>query len=217
MVDPDARDERLAAWLEPEPLDDVTRRRLVSTAMQETKPSNAGRWIATAAAIVVLLVGGLALLTAQGGHDEHQAATPAVTPSNDRAAAGATPSSAADSAVPEASGNSSGRAAAAPAPTDVGNFGDLDRAANLAHLRSALEGNGSAFASGKAASGSDTGALTALAALPCRDRLPRGTVLAVGAGTLGGRAAVVVLTDLGGGTRSIDAVLADPCAIRPLS
>ena len=62
----EARDERLAAWLEPEPLDEVTRRRLVSTAMRETRPSHAFRWIATAAAIVVVLAGGLALVTAGG-------------------------------------------------------------------------------------------------------------------------------------------------------
>ena len=211
MVDDDARDERLAAWLEPEPLDDVTRRRLVSTAMRDTRSSRAVRWIATAAAIVVVLVGGLALITARGGNDEREAATPALTPANDRATAGTTTSPFADTAAPEAAGS------AAVAPVDVGGFGDLDRAANLARLRTALEGSGSAFASGKAASQSTSGGAAALAALPCRDRLPPGTALAIGTGTLDGRAAVVVLTDLGDGTRSIDAVLADPCEVRPLS
>jgi len=214
MVDDDARDERLAAWLEPEPLDDVTRRRLVSTAMRETRSSRAVRWIATAAAIVVVLVGGLALLTARGGNDEREAATPALTPANDRATAGANTTTTppfADTAAPEATGS------AAVAPVDVGAFGDLDRAANLARLRTALEGSGSAFASGKAASEATAGGAAALAALPCRDRLPAGTALAIGTGTLDGRAAVVVLTDLGDGTRSIDAVLADPCEVRPLS
>jgi hypothetical protein len=213
MVDPDARDERLAAWLEPEPLDDVTRRRLVSKAMRVTRSSRSVRWIATAAAIVVVLVGGLALLTARGGNDEHEAATPALTPANPRTTAGATTQQGADTAAPEASASAS----AAPAPVDVGDFGDLDRAANLTRLRTALEGSGSAFASGKAASGTADGAATALAALPCRDRLPAGTALAIGTGTLDGRAAVVVLTDPGDGTRSIDAVLADPCEVRSLS
>ena len=176
--------------------------------------SRAVRWIATAAAIVVVLVGGLALLTAQGGNDEREAATPALTPANDRATAGTTTPPFADTAAPEAAGS------AAVAPVDVGGFGDLDRAANLARLRTALEGSGSAFASGKAASQSTSGgaaALAALAALPCRDRLPPGTALAIGTGTLNGRAVVVVLTDPGDGTRSIDAVLADPCEVRPLS
>jgi hypothetical protein len=212
MVDDDARDERLAAWLEPEPLDDVTRRRLVSTAMRDTRSSRAVRWIATAAAIVVVLVGGLALITARGGNDEHEAATPALTPANDRAGLNTTTTPPfADTAAPEAAGS------AAVAPVDVGGFGDLDRAANLARLRTALEGSGSALASGKAASQSTSGAAAALAALPCRDRLPAGTTIAIGTGTLDGRAAVVVLTDPGGGTRSIDAVLADPCEVRPLS
>ena len=125
MVDDDARDERLAAWLESEPLDDVTRRRLVSTAMRETRSSRAVRWIATAAAIVVVLVGGLALLTAQGGNDEREAATPALTPANDRATAGTTTPPFADTAAPEAAGS------AAVAPVDVGGFGDLDRARSL--------------------------------------------------------------------------------------
>ena len=35
---PDARDPRVAGWLEVEPLDDVTRRRLVSTALREPRP-----------------------------------------------------------------------------------------------------------------------------------------------------------------------------------
>src|SRR5438552_2849615 len=36
MTDDDARDERLGSWLEVEPLDEVTRRRLVSSALDAT-------------------------------------------------------------------------------------------------------------------------------------------------------------------------------------
>ncbi len=73
MADDDARDERLTGWLAVEPLDEVTRRRLVSTALAAaaepdadaahgaTRRPHAARWIATAAAIVVVLVVGLAL------------------------------------------------------------------------------------------------------------------------------------------------------------
>ena len=67
---------------------------------------------------------------------------------------------------------------------------------------------------------SDAGAETAsnqLSTSACRDQLPAGTVTAVGSGTLDGRRALVVLTDDGDGSRSIDAVLADPCEVRPLS
>src|SRR5262249_38315256 len=72
----DQRDERIATWLEAEPLDELTRRRLVAGAMQATAeaPSSAPsrrawRWIATAAVIVVVLVGALAVFTARGGDE----------------------------------------------------------------------------------------------------------------------------------------------------
>ncbi len=200
MADDDARDERLAAWLEPEPLDDVTRRRLVSTAMRETRPSHAVRWIATAAAIAVVLVGGFALLTANGGNDDGHTAAPALTPANER-------SKAADSAAPEA-------ATAAGAPVDVGDFGNLDRADNLDRLRSALENAApSSFAT---TSGDATaGTLAPLSLSTCSAIFPGGTILAQGRGAFGHRAAVVLLTELNG-TRSVDAILEDPCEVRVL-
>jgi hypothetical protein len=214
MVDDDARDERLVAWLEPEPLDDVTRRRLVSTAMRRSRDSHALRWIATAAAIVVVLVGVLALVTAQGGKDEHQASAPVRTPAsvsdNSRASSqgGASPVSGA--AAPESS------SAFAAGAVDLGDFGDLDRAANLARLRRAFEESGSNFANSDA-KGTNSATAAESAALPCRDRLPAGTILAVATGMLDGRRAVVVVIDQGDGTRAIDAVLTDPCEVRPLS
>jgi hypothetical protein len=218
MPDDDARDERVAAWLEAEPLDDVTRRRLVTNAMRETSEKrdlHAARWIAAAAAIVVVLVGVLALVTAQGGGDEPQAATPARTPASGAPSAAASGAGAqADSGAPAAPY----AASAAPAAVDVGAFGNLDRASNLGRLRTALEdAPGSLAAKGAERAAGDSSALAALGALPCRTGLPVGTILAVGSGTLDGRAAVVVLTDPGDGARSIDAVLADPCEVRPLS
>jgi len=56
-----------------------------------------------------------------------------------------------------------------------------------------------------------------LSTAACRDQLPAGTIIAVGSGTLDGRRALVVLTDRGNGSRSIDAVVADPCEVRPLA
>jgi hypothetical protein len=220
----DQRDERVAEWLEPEPLDEVTRRRLVATAMQAREPepattstpaaaaasSRAWRWIATAAAIVVLLVGALALFTAQGGNEETalDEARTTLAPANGKA----------EQAAPNAAPGT------ASAPVEVGDFGDLSDAANLRRLRTALEQRRtSAGESGSAADGSalspdaQASTLSSLATLPCRDGLPTGTVTAVGSGTLDGRRAVVVLTDLGNGEQSIDAVLGDPCEVRPLS
>jgi hypothetical protein len=214
MVDDDARDERVAAWLEPEPLDEVTRRRLVSTAMHRSRESHALRWIATAAAIVVVLVGVLALVTAQGGKDEHEASAPVRTPASVdddlRASGQAGTSAVSGAAAPESSST------VAAGAVDLGDFGDLDRAANLARLRRALDENGSAFAN-SGAKGTSSDAAGAVAALPCRDRLPAGTILAVATGMLDGRRAVVAIIDQGDGSRAIDAVLTDPCEVRPLS
>jgi hypothetical protein len=219
----DQRDERIAEWLEPEPLDEVTRRRLVATAMQAREPepattsapaspasSRAWRWIATAAAIVVLLVGALALFTAQGGNEE--------TALDEARTTLAPTSGKAEQATPNAAPST------ASAPVEVGEFGDLSDAANLRRLRTALEqrrtstnGSGNAADGSALSSGAPASTLSSLATLPCRDGLPTGTVLAVGSGTLDGRRAVVVLTDLGNGEQSIDAVLSDPCEVRPLS
>src|SRR4029077_20845956 len=75
----DERSAEIAGGLEVEPLDDVTRRRLVSSALRETetadapapgRPSRTWRWIAAAAALVIVAVGTLAVVSANGGHDE---------------------------------------------------------------------------------------------------------------------------------------------------
>src|SRR5262249_60748355 len=75
---PGERDSDLASWLEVDPLDEVTRRRLVTTALRESgdpakRPSRAWRWIAAAAALVIVVTTGVALLTADGGDDEQRA------------------------------------------------------------------------------------------------------------------------------------------------
>jgi hypothetical protein len=210
----DQRDERIAAWLEPEPLDEVTRRRLVATAMHARDPApapatatraaaplRAWRWIATAAVIVVLLVGALALFTARGGNQEAAL--------NDTRKQVEGTSGQAQQASPSA--------AAAP-PVDVGDFGDLDTPANLRRLRTALEQQRSTAAA--PLNGGEVQAdrgLTQLSTLACRDQLPAGTITAVGSGTLDGHRALVVLTVLGDGSQSIDAIVTDPCEVRPLS
>ena len=205
---PDARDPQVAGWLEVEPLDDLTRRRLVSNALRETeaparRPARAWRWIAAAAALVVVVTGTVAVVTARGGHDEQQATAPVRTP--------------------EAAGDATAKALAAP---DVGDFGDLDRPENLAALRRALDSPPSAAAAaapqaaGDSGFASDSGASersSAGASLSqCSVRLPDGIVVAQGQGTLDGRRATVVLTETADGKRSLDAVLSDPCELRHL-
>ena len=210
---PDERDKQVAQWLQVEPLDDVTRRRLVSTALREGGASDADgaagsrrsphalQWLTAAAVLVVVLVVGLALLTAGGGTDDDQA--------NRNEDAVLAPK-------------------AAEAARDVGDYGDLDDAGNLAALRSALETPttesrqsapqaasdtaGSQFGAGASAS-SGTADELRLCGVTAPDG---GSVVAQGTGTLDGRRATVVLVEDADGTRTFEAVLEDPCEVREL-
>ena len=190
MADDDRRDERIGAWLEPEPLDEVTRRRLVSTAMQrgrdrrlrpereagrdDRRSSVTLRWIATAAAIVALLVGALALFTARGGNDEPQAAAPVHTPDSGGGSARSSGGSNAEAAEPEA---------AKTAPVDVGDFGDLSRAdeprppPHRARTGAGPRGRRAPTPERQRRrfAGHGLGGST-FSTLACRDRLPAGTV-----------------------------------------
>jgi hypothetical protein len=211
-----ARAEEVAGWLAVEPLDDVTRRRLVGRALAETEgdaaaapapPRPTGRvwaWVGAAAVLVVVLVVGLALLSASGGDDSE------VATRNDHAAVS-----------PKA----------AEATRDVGDFGDLDDPANLAALRAALEAPVSGSAAPQAAAGdtsrefgasdsatetSTTDAGNAPLRL-CGITVPDGaTAVAQATGTIDGRRATVVLVEAADGTRTLDAVLEDPCETRQL-
>ena len=200
----------IGAWLEVEPLDDVTRRRLVSSALRETesvdapadapapaRPSRTWRWIAAAAALVIVVVGTLAVIMANGGPDKQQAA-------GDRSTA----------LAPKA-------VSAAP---NLGDFGNLDDPANLAALRAALKANSFAASSAapEAAADATTSAQGATAGngAPlslCGAVVPEGgSILAQATGTIDGRHATVVLIEKADGTRSSDAVLEDPCELRHL-
>ncbi len=66
----DARDERVAALLAVDPLDDVTRRRLVSTAIRSTGTARHARRLIGAAAAVVVLVVGAGVVVAVGNGDD---------------------------------------------------------------------------------------------------------------------------------------------------
>ena len=201
----DGRDPDVAARLAVEPLDDVTRRRLVSTALRHAdapgthaRSSRVWRWIAAAAALVVIVAGTLAIVTAGGGNDEHRATGPTHAPT----AAGAAPPSLAT--VP-----------------DVGDFGDLDQPGNLARLRRALQAN-DRFAQGEASASAPSADATGRAvagALPaCATVVPSdATAIAQATGTIDGRRTTVLLVERADGTRHVDAVLVDPCELRELS
>ena len=154
--------------------------------------------------IVVVLVGALAVFTAQSGN-EARLNDAARKPADSGQTQQASPS-----------------IAATGSPVSVGDFGDLDTPANLRRLRTALEQQRSVLVApanggdADSAAGAETRS-NQLSTLTCRDQLPAGTIIVVGSGTLDGRRAVVVLTDRGDGSRSIDAVLTEPCEVRPLS
>jgi hypothetical protein len=204
MADDD-RSPDVAAWLDVEPLDDVTRRRLVSTALRESddgtapadaRPPRTWRWLAAAAVIVIVLVGGLAIVTSDGGNDTPTASR------RDRATA----------LAPEELGKS---IAAAP---DVGDFGDLDDAANLAALRAAIGHPASGQAAPQAASGvgSDTASAAPLPSVAGCVRGVAGTVVAQASGTIDGHPVTVLLVEGADGTRSIQALFQDSCTGRDL-
>jgi hypothetical protein len=231
----DARDERIARLLEVEPLDEVTRRRLVSTAVRAsappmrrsgTEPARVSRRLVAAAAIVgVAVVAGLGYLVSRDGDStsptasRDQSAPTAPAEAATGSATGA--SSAAPNAAPESLNQKSQQgsfdATAVPAPRDAGDFGDLRTAENLDRLRSALAGSETASTvEGTPPSDRVTSLLAQLGEKACASELPAGTVIAVGTGRFGTRDAIVVQTELADGTRSVDAVVADPCTVRPL-
>ena len=72
MADDDARDERLGRLLEVEPLDELARRRLVSTAMRASarrktgSPCSRSRFAAAASVVVIVVAGGIGYLALRG-------------------------------------------------------------------------------------------------------------------------------------------------------
>jgi hypothetical protein len=203
----EARDEQVSQWLEVEPLDDVTRRRLVAPALRESatsataaRSSRVWAWVAAAAAAVVVLVVGLTALNTSGGGDSEVATRTERTAPSPKAVV---------------------------ATTDVGDYGDLDDPANLAALRAALGRPTSGATASQAAGEAESSPFSSSAGSPVADRdqalrlcgltVPDGaTAVAQGTGTIDGRRATVVLVEDADGTRSVDAVLEDPCEVRRL-
>src|SRR5258708_11733606 len=141
-----ARDERLAGLLDVEPLDDLTRRRLVSTALRESAPAARGsgavrsrRLVAAAAIVGVVFAAGVGYLVSRD-----DGSGTATTASRDRSASISPPASTSGPtelgnsfstpAAPSAEGvqpQSKSVDAGAGTARDAGDFGDLRSAANL--------------------------------------------------------------------------------------
>jgi hypothetical protein len=226
----DARDERLAGLLDVEPLDELTRRRLVATALRASAPAARGsgaarsrRLVAAAVAVGVVFAAGVGYLATR---DDGSGTT--TTASRDRSAPTSPPVPATGStggsesfstdAEPTAGGLQvePKRYAGEGTPRDAGDFGDLRSATNLDQLRRAFASAGAATSADAATSDRVTSLLTQLHARSCASELPAGTVVAVATARFGTRDAIVVQTERPDGTRSIDAVVAHPCEVRPL-
>ena len=225
----DARDERLGRMLEVEPLDDVSRRRLVRTAMQASEPATTPRrtWrlVAAASLVAVVVAGGVTYLATRDTSTTQPTALPGAH------AKGEGTASVAPSAAAPAGANDSQRAEkpsldASGSVTDLGDFGDLTTNTELNRVRTAFSASASATGAAGAPSAQSTKSadssarvgslLSDLRALPCAADLPEGTIVALGRAHFGARDAVVVKTKLPDGSDSLDAVVADPCEVHPL-
>jgi hypothetical protein len=197
--EPDARDERLAALLEVEPLDDVTRRRLVSRAVEQGPSAGAQRRrlarvpLAAAAAVLAALVvvgGGLALVLRGGG-----------TTTEAERAGGRT----ADRAVTEQ--------AAAPVPIgDLGDVSDPDVLRRRLAARTATA-PGERIEEGAAAAEADTALAVDPACAAELEQAGAGPPSLVATGTDAGRSVVVLVAPRG--AQQVAFVLdAQTCAAR---
>jgi hypothetical protein len=229
MADDDPRDERLGKLLEVEPLDELARRRLVSTAMRASAPparsrlagQARNRLVAVAAVAAVVVVGGLSYLALRGNDNAAPSAASALTTSPATASSSATAQPKSQS---ETSGSTADRAetaapnaaAATAQPRDLGDFGDLQVSANLDRLRATTTSSALSASAPQDQAENRASVVTRLRALACAAELPEGTIVAIGTAQFGTRDAIVVLTSLADGTTSLDAVVTHPCEVRPL-
>jgi hypothetical protein len=187
----DRRDDQVASLLAVEPLDELTRRRLVDTALRGGSRRPWARYAAAAAITLALVGGGAALLLGQSGDHETATRPPARQPG-----AALTPT-----------GRGSLAAGAAAPPISLGNFGNLGDASNLARLRAAAANARAPSGLQRAAPALAGPLATARACAP-----PSGPITAVATGTVRGRAALVLVS---GGRLTV--VVLDPCQVRPLA
>ena len=218
MADDDERDERLAAWLEPEPLDDVTRRRLVATAMREAARDSPGRRGGSPPPrrSSSCSSSGCASGHRPGRRRRARGGDPGPHPRPTEAAWRGRRGCRRASAAPR---RRTPPTASPGAPVALGDFGDLDQRRQPGPAPDRAR-DGAALAAG----GRRGHSATRRARPRASDGAPaaatgsrRAPSVAVGTGTLDGRAVRSSCSPtLGDGTRSIDAVLTGPCEVRPL-
>jgi hypothetical protein len=190
---PDERDDELASLLEVPPLDDDTRRRLVTRALDDARPASAPRRLrrvlvpAAAVLVAVVLVGvGVIALVDRGGEDTTTAGRSSTTeaPSPDRRApAPDQPSGAESLAVAK----------------DLGDLGDVTDAGDLRReVRARLD---------------EPPAAARAAAPACLERAVAGSPppSAFGTGTRGGEPVLVLLLPSTGDRSSIVLLATETC------
>jgi hypothetical protein len=198
----DPRDPRTAEWLEVEPLDELTRARLVRTALTRSADtahpvSRRSRRtltaaLAVAAALLVVVVGGVALLRPGSGEDSSPTAARAPSAPS---AKGATPS------APSRAGDSSAMAEADAVPAPLRSLGPLGDVSSPARLRAA--------ASRSLAAPATATVVPSECAVAAGRAL--GTPIAAGTASVDGQAATVVVARRPDGRRVAIAVVDGSC------
>jgi hypothetical protein len=216
----DRRDDALAGALAVEPLDQLTRRRLVARALDEAPGVAVGASrsvrarvaaVAAAVAFVALGVVALALPGSETAEVAGRAEPSSRPPLSGAEAPSAAPAPSSDQATALERSPASDRAAdsdGAPTATvavDLGDLGDVgrrgSRARVLTRARPLVDGV--------------PGVSTTFAGDACASRELAG-VVATGTGTLDGRGTTVVVTRRADGSLVARAVVADRCDVRAL-
>jgi hypothetical protein len=194
----DERDERIATLLETEPLDEVTRARLVRNAMAAAPRAHSKtRWLAVAAALVLVLAVGLAVVVRDDSSSKPTAARSAPAP-EDKAAGS-----------PMALAPERGSSAFAITPSDLGDLGNVSSAAMLRRAVNAAEAAAPASAPASAdVAARSAGSAPQAVTTSCTAALP-GAVAAVGTGTSHGKPVTVYVVERKDGSRAAVVVGAD--------
>ncbi len=209
--DEDQRDPRLAALLAVEPLDELTRQRMVARALRATQRSRVpSRRALAVAASIVLVVAAVGGIMARPTGDDNPVALRTPSPATGRSAA---PEQADASTAASRAGGSREAATFGSGARDLGDYGDLGNPDNQTRLRRAADAakaraSDAGGESKATASTRELGPQLSAANQCARVSEP---VLAVATGTFGARRAVVVVT-----ANAVVAVITDPCELRTL-
>jgi len=232
------RDDELARLLAVEPLDELTRRRLVRTALEAT-PADATaaddadapaadeparrpapwRVLAAAAVVLVVLVVGTVVLAGAGDDHGTEVANRPDQRAQPQAESSAGPAAPSAAATADSAGAASGTSAGAVVvPASLGDVGDLRDAAARAHLLAAVD---ALPASTDAKAGAPAAATAATATPATQEPLgcrvdDTGDLVATATGTYGAHPAAVIVTRRDDGRLRVRVVTADPCTVRTL-